>query len=288
VPPSRHSKPLQPRGTECAPPSARAVSEAEMAHRRKREMRRNTRAHTDTCCPADVRGKDLVDRFVALVGLILSAPFIAFLVGIVRLTSRGPGLYSQTRLGLDGKPFCLYKIRTLHHGCDRAQGPVWTRTNDHRASRLGHLLRATHLDELPQLVNVLKGEMSLVGPRPMRPEITDAVAQRVPGFRRRLCVKPGITGLAQLYQSTDWGIADVRRKLRYDLFYAQHASMCFDLKIAMATVFRLLGIRVRRSRTRRVNPNATLVSQGGFLRWVDVEEPQQDHSRPGQAAWEVT
>ena len=129
---------------------------------------------------------------------------------LVRLTSRGPGIYKQARVGKDGRKFMMYKIRTMRQDAEAASGPMWTQAHDPRVTFLGRVLRKLHLDELPQLFNVLKGEMSLVGPRPERPEFVRVLAEAIPGYRNRLAVRPGVTGLAQVNLPPDTDIASVR------------------------------------------------------------------------------
>ena len=179
--------------------------------------------------------KRTFDILVSLVGLVLVAPVLIVLAFLSKLTP-GPILYRQTRIGEGGHHFTIYKFRTM--GCDAEQdGPAFATDADTRTSRVGDVVRRTHLDELPQLWNVLKGEMSVVGPRPERPEFIDMIEAAVPFWRRRLLVKPGITGWAQVrcgYQSECDGMA---RKLSYDLWYLRHRSLLVDLAICLATCF---------------------------------------------------
>jgi lipopolysaccharide/colanic/teichoic acid biosynthesis glycosyltransferase len=158
------------------------------------------------------------------------------------LTSSGPAFYSQTRAGRYGQPYLIYKIRTMLHDCERLTGPCWSRPGDPRITRLGRFLRRTHLDELPQLWNVLRGEMSLVGPRPERPEIVHALEHAIPDYRARLRVRPGITGLAQVHLPPDTDVASVQRKLVYDLCYIQRLSLRLDLGIMVRTGLDLMGL----------------------------------------------
>src|SRR6266404_2021348 len=142
------------------------------------------------------RVKPWLDVLFALFLLVLAAPFILVAALLVKLTSRGPAFYSQVRLGLGGKPFSIRKLRTMYHNCERLSGPCWSSANDSRITPVGRFLRRSHIDELPQLWNVLCGEMSLVGPRPERPELIPTLARSIPGYRHRLEVRPGVTGLA--------------------------------------------------------------------------------------------
>ena len=143
-----------------------------------------------------VRLKTSIEWCVALVLLVLMSPLLLGLAILVGLTSKGSVIYSQWRVGRSGKPFRIYKLRTMVHQCEAHTGPVWAVTDDPRSTRVGHWLRDTHLDELPQLWNVLRGHMSLIGPRPERPEIAAQIEQTIPQFQYRLLVRPGITGLA--------------------------------------------------------------------------------------------
>src|SRR4051794_11192947 len=146
------------------------------------------------------RIKPTLDLVMALVLLILTAPIMIAAMLLVRLSSRGPAIYSQRRLGLGGKVFTIFKIRTMYQDSEQHSGATWCLPGDPRVTPLGRALRFTHLDELPQLVNVLLGEMSLVGPRPERPEFLPKLERAFPDYRRRLAVRPGLTGLAQVQQ----------------------------------------------------------------------------------------
>jgi lipopolysaccharide/colanic/teichoic acid biosynthesis glycosyltransferase len=176
--------------------------------------------------------------------MIVALPFIVGLVVLTKLTSRGPGIYRQTRVGLGGNVFTVYKIRTMSNDAESASGPVWTSgVSDPRVTALGKFMRASHLDELPQLFNVLKGEMSLIGPRPERPEFTQFLAREIPGYVARLSVKPGITGLAQVLLPADSDLESVRKKLGLDLKYVDNSGLVLDLKIAFCTATKMFGFR---------------------------------------------
>jgi lipopolysaccharide/colanic/teichoic acid biosynthesis glycosyltransferase len=190
-----------------------------------------------------LRVKPVLDWFAAATLLVLAAPvvFLAFLA--VRLTSAGPVLYSQIRLGRDGREFRIYKVRSMFHRCEGLTGPVWSNPKgDPRVTPVGALLRMTHLDELPQLWNVLRGEMSLVGPRPERPAIARELAKALPDYERRLLVRPGLTGLAQIQLPPDTDLASVERKLACDLHYVRHQDWSLDARILFGTATYLLGI----------------------------------------------
>ena len=189
------------------------------------------------------RVKALTDRSAASVLLLFVTPVLIVLVALVRLTSRGPGLFRQVRVGLNGRTFTIYKLRTMSHDCERASGPCWSAPGDPRVTRLGLFLRKTHLDELPQLWNVVCGEMSLVGPRPERPEFVSDLVEALPRYAERLMVPPGITGLAQVQLPPDTSVGDVRRKLSYDLHYVDRMGAVLDGKILAATALKMLGVR---------------------------------------------
>src|SRR5207253_4196733 len=142
-----------------------------------------------------------------------------------------PVFYSQIRLGRGGKPFAIYKIRTMTHNCEKVSGAQWSTPGDARITPVGRFLRKTHLDELPQLWNVLRADMSLVGPRPERPEFVPKLEHALPRYRDRLAVRPGVSGLAQVQLPPDTDLASVRRKLAHDLFYVERMSFWLDLRI---------------------------------------------------------
>src|SRR5437867_2933027 len=188
------------------------------------------------------RLKAVMDIVLALALMALAAPLVIIAALMVKLTSRGPAFYSQTRLGLRGRPYTLYKIRTMRHNCEHLTGPCWSVLGDPRITRVGRFLRRTHLDELPQLWNVLRGEMSLVGPRPERPEFVAGLEVVVPYYRARLAVRPGMTGLAQVQLPADTDLASVRRKLAYDLYYVRQLSLWLDVRVLASTVLYVWGV----------------------------------------------
>jgi lipopolysaccharide/colanic/teichoic acid biosynthesis glycosyltransferase len=183
-----------------------------------------------------------MDLVLASVLLVLTGPVIVTAMLLIRLTSRGPSLYSQTRLGQGGRPFAIYKLRTMYHDCERLTGPRWSLPGDPRVTPVGRILRATHIDELPQLWNILRGEMSLVGPRPERPEIAAGLERALPDYRGRLRARPGVTGLAQVQLPPDIDIESVRRKLAYDLYYIRRASPWLDLRLMAGTALGACGV----------------------------------------------
>jgi lipopolysaccharide/colanic/teichoic acid biosynthesis glycosyltransferase len=185
----------------------------------------------------------MTDRLLAAVILLAAVPVIAMAMMAVRATSRGPALYRQTRLGRYGRPFTILKIRTMCHEAESLTGPRWSFPGDPRITWVGQILRALHLDELPQLVNVLRGEMSLVGPRPERPEIVRELRLRYPGYHRRLVVKPGLTGLAQIHLPPEETVAEVRNKLIYDRLGIQRFGFAFNLRILVLTGLKVLGLK---------------------------------------------
>jgi lipopolysaccharide/colanic/teichoic acid biosynthesis glycosyltransferase len=184
--------------------------------------------------------KRLLDVTVAFLLLLVAAPVVAVCAALVRLTSRGPAFYSQVRAGRGGKPFVIWKLRSMYHNCEQFSGVVWAKKGDSRVTPFGAFLRRTHLDELPQLWNVLKGDMSLVGPRPERPEFVPQLEQAVPRYRERMQVLPGVTGLAQIHQGPDTDLASVERKLAFDLHYVKTLSFTNDAKIIFATALHVV------------------------------------------------
>ena len=178
-----------------------------------------------------------VQSLLTAVGLLVAAPLLAFLALLVRMTSKGPVFYAQDRVGKNGKVFKMCKLRTMVQDAERETGPVWARQDDPRITPLGRWLRQTHLDELPQLLNVLRGEMTLIGPRPERPELVSYLSREIPDYSKRLAVAPGITGLAQVWFKYDETIADVRRKVKYDLLYIRQMCLTADLAILLRTAY---------------------------------------------------
>jgi lipopolysaccharide/colanic/teichoic acid biosynthesis glycosyltransferase len=174
--------------------------------------------------------------------LVILAPVIALTALLVRATSRGPAFYTQTRVGRNGRLFTIFKIRTMIHECESLTGPRWSMPGDPRITPIGHFLRRTHLDELPQLLNVLRGEMSLIGPRPERPEFTAKLERALPAYPERLRVRPGVTGLAQVHLPGDTSLASVRIKLAHDLYYIQQLNPGLDMRIMVCTLLRVLGV----------------------------------------------
>src|SRR5262249_10338589 len=179
---------------------------------------------------------------LALFVLALTAPLIVLAAILVKLTSRGPVFYTQVRLGRGGKPFTIYKIRTMRHNCEQQSGAQWSKPGDSRITPVGKLLRKSHIDELPQLWNVLRGDMSLVGPRPERPEFVPQLVQSLGRYGERLLVRPGVSGLAQVQLPPDTDLDSVRRKLAHDLCYVQRMSFWLDLRILVCTGLRVLGL----------------------------------------------
>ncbi|MDA7977327.1 MAG: sugar transferase [Pirellulales bacterium] len=179
---------------------------------------------------------------LALIMLVSFAPVMILIAFLIRITSPGPSIYRQRRLGRFGKPFTLYKFRSMYLDAEAGTGAVWAKPGDPRITLLGKITRNLHLDELPQLFNIVRGEMALVGPRPERPEFAAKIEQHVSGFHQRLCIRPGITGLAQVHQGPDTDMNSVRRKLVYDLEYAQSANMWLDWRIMICTLLRATEI----------------------------------------------
>jgi sugar transferase (PEP-CTERM system associated) len=189
--------------------------------------------------------KRLFDITVSLAGLALSLPAMVLIVMAVKLESAGPVLYRQPRLGRNGCVFILNKFRSMRQDAEKETGPVWTQTRDPRITRVGAFLRRTRLDELPQLLNVLVGHMSFIGPRPERPEFVEELQKKIPYYMERLAVKPGITGWAQVSYTYGASVEDTVEKLQYDLYYIKNLSLFLDLLILLNTVQVVLFARGR-------------------------------------------
>jgi len=213
-----------------------------------------------------VRAERTLDIVISALALLILAPLGLLAAIAILLDSRGPVLYRQLRIGLDrrdddldedaltrrtadlgGRPFTIYKFRTMRVDAERDTGPVWAAPDDERVTRVGRILRRYRLDEIPQLWNVLRGDMSIVGPRPERPLFVHRLRAEVEGYPLRHRVRPGITGWAQVNQEPDQTVDDVKGKLRYDLEYLQRRSVSFDLRIMLRT----LPVMVQRVRLRR-------------------------------------
>ncbi|HEV3004776.1 MAG TPA: sugar transferase, partial [Pirellulales bacterium] len=192
------------------------------------------------------RWKDLPGRCLAFAMFVAGLPIMAATIVVVRLTSPGPAIFRQTRVGRHGRTYTMYKIRTMRVDAEAATGPVWTQLRDPRITPVGRCVRKLHLDEFPQLINVLRGEMALIGPRPERPEFTQKLALALPGYLDRLSVRPGITGLAQINLPPDTDLESVHRKLVLDLLYVREGGLLLDLRILACTFVRLFGIKGRR------------------------------------------
>ena len=232
------------------------------------ETTRTTRSHSgrhlrlvtpkmhpeDTVASGYTGARRTLNLLVALVGLLVTLPLWILIALAIKLTSRGPVFYTQVRVGLDtrttglgtndprrrvdlgGRPFTIYKFRTMTVDAEAGSGAVWAQKNDSRVTSIGKWLRLYRLDELPQLINVIKGEMNVVGPRPERPAIFADLRDGIPGYQRRQRTPPGITGHAQINLEYDSSVDDVRRKLAYDIEYIERASFWQDLWIMLKTV----------------------------------------------------
>jgi exopolysaccharide biosynthesis polyprenyl glycosylphosphotransferase len=186
------------------------------------------------------RAKRLIDIVVSSLILILFLPLWLFIALLIRVESKGPVFYLQDRVGRDGRIFKMYKFRSMYHEAEKHSGPVWANRSDPRITRVGRLIRKAHFDEVPQLINVLHGDMSLVGPRPERPYFVEQLSREIPIYQRRLKVRPGLTGWAQVKYKYDESVDDVRVKLRYDLFYIENMSLRMDMKILLTTIYIIL------------------------------------------------
>lgn len=186
------------------------------------------------------KAKRLLDIVASFSILIITSPIMILTAIAIKLDSKGPVFFKQERSGLNGKEFLVYKFRSMVSDAEAKTGPVWSTKDDPRITRVGKLIRKVRIDELPQMINVLKGEMSLVGPRPERPYFVDMLSKEIPYYKRRLKVRPGVTGWAQVKHKYDESIEDVKMKLNYDLFYIENMSLRLDIKIIFRTVFVVL------------------------------------------------
>ncbi|MCX7983455.1 MAG: undecaprenyl-phosphate glucose phosphotransferase [Bacteroidetes bacterium] len=187
--------------------------------------------------PWEEVAKRMLDIVVSLCALVISLPLWVIIAILIKLTSHGPILYKQVRVGKNGKHFNILKFRSMRVDAEKGTGPVWAGKNDPRVTSIGRILRKTHLDELPQFINVLIGDMSLVGPRPERPYFVEKLSKEIPLYNRRHRVRPGITGWAQIKHKYDESVEDVKMKLKYDLYYIENISWRLDLKILLNTLY---------------------------------------------------
>jgi sugar transferase (PEP-CTERM system associated) len=180
--------------------------------------------------------KRATDVVLASAGLVLTLPVMGIVAALVKLTSPGPAMYRQQRVGRHGRLFTIQKFRSMRRDAEATTGPVWAAPDDARVTPVGRFIRKARLDELPQLWNVLKGDMSLVGPRPERPEFVAHLTEQIPFYGLRHGVRPGITGWAQVKYTYGASVEDALEKLQYDLFYIKHATMAFDLLVLILSL----------------------------------------------------
>lgn len=184
--------------------------------------------------------KRVIDITLSLFAIIVGLPLFLIIALLVRATSQGPIIYRQERVGRRGKHFMMLKFRSMTVDAEKGTGVVWAKKNDPRVTAVGGILRKTHLDELPQFLNVLVGEMSIVGPRPERPEIVNSLKYSIADYEKRLEILPGITGLAQVLHRADESLSDVRKKVKYDLLYIKKMCWLMELRILISTIFVML------------------------------------------------
>ena len=181
--------------------------------------------------------KRLIDIILSFGGIILFSPLFILLAIIIKMNSKGPVLFTQPRLGLYGKEFIVHKLRTMHNDSEKDTGPIWAMKEDPRITKIGRFLRKTRLDEFPQLYDVLIGNMSIVGPRPEREFFVNKLVEKFPYYKRRLNIRPGITGWAQIIGEYDTSLDNVKHKLRLDFFYIENISIWLDIKIMILTLW---------------------------------------------------
>lgn len=186
------------------------------------------------------RGLDIIISLTALVFFFVLLPFWLPLILALQLSAPGPVFYAQKRVGKNGKSFKIYKFRTMIRDAEKQSGPVWASDDDPRIPRAGKIMRKFRIDEIPQIINILDGDMSIVGPRPERPHFVEILRKEIPLYSRRLRIRPGLTGWAQVKGDYDQTLDDVRKKLEFDLFYIENMSLRMDFKIMVHTVLVML------------------------------------------------
>ena len=192
------------------------------------------------------RFKWYVDVFVSIVTLPVIGSVILLFMLLTRLTSKGPVIYTQIRCSKDEKPFKMYKIRSMVVDAEAKGIPQWAGRRDPRVTAVGRIMRRLHIDELPQIVNVWRGEMTVIGPRPERPELIKQLKKEIVGYEHRMSVLPGMTGYAQLNRPSDTDLKDVKKKLVLDLEYIERTSFWFDMRILLGTAFKFVRIKNKR------------------------------------------
>ncbi|MDR1484581.1 MAG: sugar transferase [Planctomycetaceae bacterium] len=195
----------------------------------------SSRLPPQPCISGYYRIKWFIDVLIIVLTSWFIVPTIILFMILVRATSRGPIFYTQVRCGLNGRLFKMIKIRSMVVDAETGK-PKWSRGNDPRVTTVGRIMRRLHIDELPQILNVLRGEMTVIGPRPERPEFVEKLRVKVPGYEYRMCVLPGMTGYAQVNWRADNGVEDVQRKLILDLEYIEDVTLWFDFRILLATI----------------------------------------------------
>jgi lipopolysaccharide/colanic/teichoic acid biosynthesis glycosyltransferase len=184
--------------------------------------------------------KRSMDIIIAAFALIVLLPLCIVVAILVKMTSKGAVFYTQVRSGKDGLPFEIYKFRTMQEDAEKEFGPVWAKPKDNRITSIGCFLRKSRIDEIPQFINVLQGDMSVIGPRPERPVFIEKLKRQISDYPKRLSIKPGITGLAQVHHRYDESIADVRKKVKYDILYIKKMCLGTDLQIIGRTIIVVL------------------------------------------------
>lgn len=199
--------------------------------------------HPELMPPWEKKVKRLIDILFSLFGLILLSPILILFAVLIKIDSRGPVFFKQKRMGKNGRIFTVYKFRSMIQDAERYTGPVWAGKTDPRITRVGRFIRKVRIDEFPQLINVLNGDMSLVGPRPERPYFVDKLKRKYPLYTRRLKVQPGVTGWAQVKGKYDTTVEEVKEKLDYDLYYIDNISLRLDFLIMFYTIYVMLRFK---------------------------------------------
>lgn len=228
--------------------------------------------------------KRILDIFVSFVGLIISIPLWIAIALAILIEDGRPIIFRQKRLGKLGRTFYVYKFRSMIKDAENNTGPVWANKSDHRATKVGHFIRRTGLDELPQLYNILKGDMSFVGPRPERPELAGEFKKVIPNFDSRLLVRPGLTGLAKVYGNYN---TTPRNKLRFDLIYIMNQSFWLDLKLMLVSFWMTFTFRWE-SKERKIDKLiGEIILESGMISEEQLEDALQYQKSWGGKVGEI-